>query len=157
MLSTGVESFQDKFMSQAKKGDVIKVHFSAFLDDGTIYETTLNGEPMQITVGEGTVVPGFYNAVTGMKAGDTKTILIEAEGAYGLRREDLVIDISESSVESEGELIAGAKVVVALPGAGPKGAILLGQTGDMVKIDLNHPLAGQYVIYEIKVVEIAAN
>ncbi len=104
-------------MGNAKKGDVVRVHFSSFLDDGTIYESTLNGEPMQMKLGEAAVVPGFDNAVMGMKAGDTKTILIEAEDAYGLRSEDLVID----------------------------------------EADLNHPLAGQYVIFEIKVVEIASN
>ena len=90
-------------MMQAKTGDILKVHFSSFLDDGTIYESTLEGEPRTIKLGERSIVPGFDNALIGMQAGESKTVLVEAEDAYN---ED-------------------------------------------------HPLAGQYVIFEIKVVEIA--
>jgi peptidylprolyl isomerase len=87
---------------QAKEGDTVKVHFSSFLDDGTIYESTLDGEPRIIMLGEGNIVPGFDNALLGMKAEETKTVLVEAVDAY----------------------------------------------------DSDHPLAGQYVIFEIKLIEI---
>ena len=86
----------------AKEGDRVTVHFSSFLDDGTIYESTLDGEPRIITLGEGSIVPGFDNALMGMKAEETKTVLVEAGDAY----------------------------------------------------DDDHPLAGQYVIFEIKLIEI---
>ncbi len=89
---------------QAKEGDVLKVHFSSFLDDGTIYESTLDGEPRNITLGERSIVPGFDNALMGMKAGETKTVFVEAVDAY----------------------------------------------------ESGHPLAGQYVIFEIKLVEITS-
>ena len=89
-------------MMQAKTGDILKVHFSSFLDDGTIYESTLDGEPRTIKLGEGSIVPGFDNALMGMQVNETKTVFVEAEDAY----------------------------------------------------DTGHPLAGQYVIFEIKLVEI---
>ncbi|RMG04269.1 MAG: FKBP-type peptidyl-prolyl cis-trans isomerase, partial [Nitrospirae bacterium] len=61
-------------MAQAKSGDRVKVHYSGFLEDGTVFDSSLQGEPFEFTLGEGMVIPGFENAVIGMDIGETKTV-----------------------------------------------------------------------------------
>jgi FKBP-type peptidyl-prolyl cis-trans isomerase 2 len=141
-------------MKQVKKGDRVRVHFSSFLDDGTIYESTLHGDPLKMTVGEFRVVPGFDSALTGMKAGDTKTVFLEAEDAYGLRRDDLIFKVSKSEVESDEKLRVGSHVKSPATDGEIRDGTVTELHDKTLQIDANHPLAGQYVIFEIKLVEI---
>ncbi len=85
-------------MAQARTGNHVRVNFTGKLDDGTVFATSLNDEPIEFTIGENEVLPAIEEAVEGMEPGDTKTVRIAAEDAFGMRREDLVQEIPRDSL-----------------------------------------------------------
>ena len=141
-------------MARAKYGDTVKVHYTGRLDDGTVFDTSANGEPLQFTIGSGQIIPGFEQAVVGMNPGESKTVKILAEDAYGQRREDLIIEVEKS------QLPEGLKpeVGLQLQSRQPDGRIVVLTIADMteshVTLDANHPLAGKDLTFEIQLVEI---
>ncbi|HSG28409.1 MAG TPA: FKBP-type peptidyl-prolyl cis-trans isomerase, partial [Candidatus Krumholzibacterium sp.] len=80
-------------MSEVKTGDTVKVHYTGRFKDSTVFDSSEGRMPLEFTVGSGQVIPGFDSGVIGMKAGETKSIEIEVEDAYGPRREELVFDV----------------------------------------------------------------
>jgi peptidylprolyl isomerase len=80
-------------MVQAKIGDTVKVHYTGRLDDGSIFDTSMHRDPLEFTLGDGELIPGFEKAVLGMNPGDTKTATIPAEQAYGAHRPEMVIEV----------------------------------------------------------------
>jgi len=141
-------------MARAKYGDTVKVHYTGRLDDGTVFDTSANGDPLQFTIGSGQIIPGFEQAVVGMNPGESKTVKIPAEDAYGQRREDLIIEVEKS------QLPEGLKpeVGLQLQSRQPDGRIVVLTIADMteshVTLDANHPLAGKDLTFEIQLVEI---
>ena len=141
-------------MAQAKYGDTVKVHYTGKLDDGTVFDASVNGDPLQFTIGSGQIIPGFEQAVVGMNPGESKTVKIPAEDAYGQRREDLVLEVEKS------QLPEGLKpeVGLQLQSRQPDGRIVVLTIADMteshVTLDANHPLAGKDLTFEIQLVEI---
>ena len=77
-------------MSQAKSGDTVKIHYTGTLDDGTQFDTSSGRDPLEFQLGGGQVIPGFDTAVTGMSVGESKSVRIEPDEAYGPRHEQLV-------------------------------------------------------------------
>ncbi|OPY77580.1 MAG: FKBP-type peptidyl-prolyl cis-trans isomerase SlyD [Syntrophorhabdus sp. PtaU1.Bin153] len=142
-------------MVQAKVNDKVKVHYTGYLTDGNIFDSSLDREPMEVTIGERMVIPAFENGIVGMAAGDTKTIRISADDAYGPYREDLVGTIARSQLPADIE----PQVGMVLQAHGPDGGVTLVTVkelrNDDVILDANHPLAGQDLVFEIKLVEIA--
>jgi len=141
-------------MARAKYGDTVKVHYTGRLDDGTVFDASINGEPLQFTIGSGQIIPGFEQAVVGMNPGESKTVKIPAEDAYGQRREDLIIEVEKS------QLPEGLKpeVGLQLQSRQPDGRIVVLTIADIteshVTLDANHPLAGKDLTFEIQLVEI---
>ena len=141
-------------MSQAKDGDAVKIHFSGFLDDGTLFGSSRGETPVEFTIGAGEVIPGFENAVINMEEGDTKTVTIPPEDAFGRYKETLVRIISKSKLPSHIEPKVG-KVLV-LHGEAEKDvrATVKDVTEKEVTLDVNHPLAGKELKVEIELLEI---
>ena len=141
-------------MARAKYGDTVKVHYTGRLDDGTVFDTSADGDPLQFTIGSGQIIPGFEQAVVGMNPGESKTVKIPAEDAYGQRREDLIIEVEKS------QLPEGLKpeVGLQLQSRQPDGRIVVLTIADIteshVTLDANHPLAGKDLTFEIQLVEI---
>jgi hypothetical protein len=78
-------------MAQAKHGDTVKVHYTGKLEDGTIFDTSINRDPLQFTIGEGQIIPGFEQAVVGMNPGESKTTKVPADKAYGSHHKEKVL------------------------------------------------------------------
>ncbi len=69
-------------MAQAKQGNIVRVHYHGTLEDGTVFSSTYEEkEPFEFTIGKGSVLPGFEQAVIGMNVGDTRSISIPPEEA----------------------------------------------------------------------------
>ena len=83
----------------AKNGDRVRVHYTGRLDDGEVFDTSRNGDPLEFMVGAGEVIPGFDEAVRGMNVGESKTIEIEPDEAYGPRRDALVTSIPREAAQ----------------------------------------------------------
>ena len=125
------------------------------LGDGTIFDSTDGREAFEFTVGSGTVIPGFERAVLGMKPGDSKSETIPADEAYGPHRGDLVVEVERQHLPDDIEFGVGQRLQVQTPEGHSTGVVVVGVSDDHVTLDGNHPLAGQDLIFDIELVEIA--
>jgi peptidylprolyl isomerase len=141
-------------MVGAKHGDTVKVHYTGMLDDGTIFDSSWDVEPLEFTLGEGTVIKGFESAVVGMSAGETKKVNILSDDAYGPYRDDFIININRSLFPPHIEPIEGLILDLNQPGGGTVQAIVIKVTHESVTLDANHPLAGKDLTFEIDLLEI---
>jgi peptidylprolyl isomerase len=143
-------------MRQAKTNDLVRVHYTGSLKDGTVFDSSLDKEPLEFKIGCGVIIPGFENGVIGMNEGDTKVVSIPPEDAYGLYRDDLVGTIERVRVP----INIIPEVGMLLKVRSPEGEMIkvtvtdVNETG--VTLDMNHPLAGKELIFEIKLIEVIA-
>jgi peptidylprolyl isomerase len=143
-------------MAQAKSGDTVRIHYSGFLMDGTIFDSSLEGEPFEFTLGDGSVIPGFDAALVGMAAGDEKTMAIPPERAYGPRDEDLVAEIARAQMPPEIEPQVGSILQITSAEGDASNVIITQVTDTTITLDGNHPLAGQELLFEVKMLEVVA-
>ena len=141
-------------MAAAEQGNTVRVHYSGFLEDGTIFDSSLEREPLEFTVGEQTVIPGFDAAVVGMEIGGTKTVAIPPADAYGDRDEQMVAVIERSRVPDDIDPKPGSILQVTSPEGGDAQVVVTAVTDETITLDGNHPLAGKELIFELKLVEI---
>ncbi len=134
--------------------DKVKVHYSGTLSDGTIFDSSLEREPFEFTIGRGMVVPGFENGIVGMNEGETKTVSISADDAYGPYKDDLVGVIDKSRIPEDIDLDVGMVLQMSSPEGGITNVTVADISDAGVTIDLNHPLAGKDLIFEIKLLEV---
>lgn len=142
-------------MTQAKAGDHVKVHYTGRLQNGTIFDSSRDREPLEFILGEGEVIPGFEQAVIGMELGETKTVTIPAEEAYGPRRDDLLIEVGRDQVAPGLELVVGQELQLRLQDGRIIPVTVAALTEETVTIDANHPLAGEDLIFEIELIAIS--
>ncbi|HEB75413.1 MAG TPA: peptidylprolyl isomerase [Nitrospirae bacterium] len=141
-------------MVQAKAGDTVRVHYSGFLDDGTVFDSSLDREPFEFTLGQGMVIPGFEDAVVGMDVGETKTVNIPSERAYGPYRDELLVSVERSQVPPDIEPDLGMELQIRTPEGTVTNVTITEMDEESITLDANHPLAGKDLIFEIKLVEI---
>jgi FKBP-type peptidyl-prolyl cis-trans isomerase 2 len=141
-------------MAEAKTGDLIRAHYTIKLEDGTVFDSSLEREPLLFSIGKGDVIPGFENTVTGMKEGETKTVSIPPKDAYGNYVDNLVFVLKRSDLPPDIE----PKLGVMLHGQSESGESISGTIKEIkektITLDVNHPLAGKTLIFEIKLLEI---
>ncbi len=141
-------------MTKAADGKNVKVHYTGKLSDGTIFDTSKERDPLQFTVGAGQVIKGFDDAVTDMTVGETKTIEIPAEEAYGPYREDMIFEVGHDQFAEGVEPKVGMQLQSqGEENAPPMVARITEVTEEKVTLDANHPLAGQDLTFEIELVE----
>lgn len=141
-------------MTQAKSGDNVKVHYTGSLEDGTRFDSSMNREPLQFTLGEGNVIAGFEQAVIGMSPGETKTVTVPSEQAYGPRHEEAVQEFPRSAVPEHIDLQIGLQLQAQDSTGQPIILTVASMTEDTVTLDANHPLAGKDLIFELELVEV---
>ncbi|NTU97895.1 MAG: peptidylprolyl isomerase [Chlorobiaceae bacterium] len=141
-------------MAQAKTGDTVRVHYTGTLDDGTMFDTSVNREPLEFIIGKGQVIPGFDSAVIDMVPGETRVSLIPADEAYGPHSGELVTDVDRSRFPADLELELGQQLQVGLADGQQAVVMIVDITDTSVTLDANHPLAGQNLTFEIELVEI---
>jgi peptidylprolyl isomerase len=135
---------------QAQKGDTVRVHYTGRLADGQVFDSSDGGEPLEFTLGAGEVIKGFEDGVAGMAVGDEKQVEIESEDAYGERVEGLVQTISREGLNLGEEPSVGMNLVMQLPDQQQIPVAVTEVTEDSIKLDANHPLAGEKLIFDIK-------
>ncbi len=141
-------------MAQAKKGDTVKVHYTGTLEDGTMFDTSAEREPLKFTIGGGQVIPGFDLAVIDMVPGDMRVTVIPAEEAYGEHSTELVTDVDRERFPADMELEIGQQLQVGLADGEQAVVMIVDLSDTSVTLDANHPLAGQQLTFEIELVEI---
>jgi peptidylprolyl isomerase len=142
-------------MSQAKKGDSVKIHYTGTLEDGTVFDSSAGRDPLDFTLGSGQVIVGFDEAVLGMSIGDKKKVSIPSHKAYGEKNEDLVIEVPKDQVPPDLNPEVGQKLQM----GGPNGELVVVtvvEVNDAVVIlDANPPLAGKTLIFDLEMVAIS--
>lgn len=141
-------------MAGAKNGDNVKVHYTGKLKDGTVFDSSRGRDPIEFTIGERSVIPGFEDAVIGMKVGDCKTIHIAAENAYGARQEDMVFELTREEFPAHITPEVNQQFKVLQDDGRSVIVTILEVTEEHVVLDANHPLAGEELIFDIELTEI---
>lgn len=141
-------------MIQAKPGDTVKIHYTGKLEDGTVFDSSVNREPLEFTLNGGQVIPGFEQAVVGMMPGESKTQKIPMEEAYGPYRSEMVIEVSRQQLPADLQPEVGQQLQVQQPNGQAVPVFVTEVTDATVTLDANHPLAGEDLTFDIQLVEI---
>ena len=141
-------------MAGAKQGDTVKVHYTAKLNDGMVFGSSVDREPLQLTIGKGQVIPGVEQAVVGMNPGESKTFKIPPEQAYGLYREEMVVEVGRNQLPSDLELEVGKQLKMRQQDGQKTVVTVVDVSDSSVKLDANHPLAGEELTFDLQLVEI---
>ena len=142
-------------MVQAKTGDTVKVHYTGKLDDGTIFDTSADREPLEFTIGKGQLIPDFEQAVIGMNPDESKTIQIPSDKAYGPYREDMVMKVERERLPADLEPKVDQKLQMRHPNGQATVVTVIEVNESQVTLDGNHPLAGKDLTFDIQLTEIA--
>jgi len=141
----------------AENGDTVKVHYTGRLQDGTVFDTSAGSEPLEFTLGEGQIIPGFEQAVMGMQVGESKTVTIPVDQAYGPRRNDLIVEVGRDELPENLEPEIGMQLQMNQGDGGIMIVTITDVSETTITVDANHPLAGQDLIFDIELVEIGAS
>ena len=134
----------------AKNGDTVRVHYTGRLENGEVFDSSEEGEPLEFQVGAGQVIPGFDQGVAGMSVGDKKTVEINVDDAYGERIDALVRTIERSGMNIDTEPQPGMNLIMQLADGNQIPVAITEVTETHVTLDANHPLAGQRLIFDIE-------
>lgn len=143
-------------MSQAKSGDTVLVHYTGTLEDGSEFDSSVGHEPLRFMIGEGMLLPMFEQAVVGMNTGESKTVKIPAEHAYGPYSKELVAAVERGQIPSHIQPKVGLELQIDEADGWSTMVKVTEVTDEFVWIDANHPLAGKDLVFNIQLVEIAA-
>lgn len=143
-------------MSTVQKGNKVKVHYKGYLEDGTVFDSSYDGDPLEFTVGNNEVIPGFENAVVGMAVGETKEVTIAPEDAYGEYNEMAKIEVPRDHIPEHINPEIGMMLQLTTPQNSQVLVRVTDMNDEIVVLDANHPLAGKQLTFEIQVVECVA-
>lgn len=141
-------------MEGVREGDVVHVHYTGKLQEGEVFDSSQEKEPLQLKVGEGKIIPGFEQALIGMQPGEKKTFDLAPEEAFGDRKDELVHVIERKQVPPDLKLEVGMQLALEAQGQEPIPAQVVDLSETTVTLDTNHPLAGKALTFEIDVVDI---
>ncbi|WP_029036129.1 FKBP-type peptidyl-prolyl cis-trans isomerase [Salinimicrobium xinjiangense] len=141
-------------MSQVKQNDTVRVHYTGKLTDGQVFDSSLEREPIEFTMGQGQLIPGFEKGLLDMKVNEKKTIEIPADEAYGQPREELVQEVEKSQLPEEIKPEPGMGLVSKSPDGREMNLVVKEVKDDTIVVDGNHPLAGKDLVFDLEVVEI---
>jgi peptidylprolyl isomerase len=141
---------------QAKEGDVVRVHYTGRLTDGTQFDSSVGREPLEFTVGAGQMIKGFDTGVRGMAVGEKKTIEIAPQDAYGERDDEAIIEFPASNIPEDMTLEPGMQLTLRNQFGQPIPVVVLEVKEEIVVMDANHMLAGKDLVFEVELVEIVA-
>jgi FKBP-type peptidyl-prolyl cis-trans isomerase 2 len=141
-------------MSRAKNGDTVRVHYTGKLENGEVFATSEDGQPLEFTVGSGKVIPGFEKSIIDMESGDTRTVTVPPEEGFGERCEELVVDVQRSKLPEEVEPAVGEQLKSHDASGNVMTMIVTDVDEDTVTLDANHPLAGRTLTFTIELIDI---
>ncbi|MGL1930681.1 MAG: peptidylprolyl isomerase [Desulfotalea sp.] len=141
-------------MSVAKRGNNVKVHYTGTLEDGTVFDSSAEREPLEFAIGSGEVIEGFSDAVLGMAIGEKRDILIPVEKAYGERKNEMVMSFDLSQVPEDLNPQLGDRMEIGGPDGNLLRVIVVDITDKEIILDGNPPLAGKNLNFSLELLDI---
>lgn len=138
----------------AKNGDTVLVHYTGTLSDGTLFDSSRDGDPLESVLGSGMLIPGFEEAILDMEEGDTKKVTIQPDQAYGERVDELVLTLPLSEVPAHLKPEVGMMVQLSTEDDEEFEAAITEISETDLILDANHPLAGEALTFELELVQI---
>ena len=143
-------------MTEVKSGDVVRIHYTGKLADGTEFDSSAGREPLEFQVGAGQIISGLERQVEGMTVGERETVTIPADEAYGPRDERQVQTVPREAFPQDLNLAVGSRLQANTQDGRQIALTVTDIRDDQVTVDANHPLAGRDLIFDVEVVEIVA-
>lgn len=141
-------------MAEAQQGSTVSVHYTGKLKDDTVFDSSHGGDPLSFEVGSGQIIPGFEKGVLGMSPGETKTVEVSADEAYGPYREDQIVEVEREKLPEDIEPQVGQQLQVQQTNGQTAIVTIKEVTPGSVRLDANHPLAGKDLMFEIEMVSV---
>ena len=141
-------------MSQVKQNDTVRVHYTGKLADGQVFDSSLEREPLEFTMGQGQLIPGFEKGLLEMKVNEKKTINIPSEEAYGEPRQELIQEVDKNQLPEEIKPEVGMGLVSKSPEGHEMNLVVAEVKENSIVVDGNHPLAGKDLTFDLEVIEI---
>ncbi len=142
-------------MSQVKQNDTVKVHYTGKLEDGQVFDSSVErGEPIEFTLGQGQLIPGFEKGLIDMKLNEKKTINIPKDEAYGEPKPELIQEVDKNQLPEELKPEVGMPLVSKSPDGREINLVVKEVKDESIVVDANHPLAGKDLVFDLEVVEI---
>lgn len=141
-------------MTVAKRGDTVRVHYEGKLEDGTVFDSSRERDPLQVEIGGGSSLQSFEEALIGMTPGEQKTVEIPAHQAYGPHRRNMERVLRKDLVSVGKKVRTGQRLRITLEDGQVTVVKVINVAGDDVMVDLNHPLAGEDLTFEIELLGI---
>ena len=141
-------------MSQVKEKDTIKLHYTGKLSDGQVFDSSVEREPIEFTVGEGKIIPGLEKAVIDMKVNEKKTIEIAKDDAYGDASDELFQQVKKEQLPEDIKPEVGMGLVSKNEDGSERQLRVAEVNDDHIVVDANHPLAGKDLVFDVELVEI---
>ncbi|AUQ51150.1 peptidyl-prolyl cis-trans isomerase, FKBP-type [Phaeobacter inhibens] len=141
-------------MTEVKSGDTVRIHYTGKLTDGSVFDSSEGREPLEFTVGSGQVIEGMDAGLVGMTAGETKTLDIPADQAYGTSHDEARQTIPREGIPDDIPLEVGTQLQMQAPTGEVLPVTVVEVTEATVTLDANHPLAGKDLIFDIELVSI---
>ena len=141
-------------MAQAKSGDTVKVNYTGKMEDGTVFDTSADREPLEFTIGERMIIPGFEAAVIGMNIGDKRSINLPPEEAYGPYFYDMVMEADREEFPADMNPEVGMQIQIHHEDGESIVALITKIVENIITLDANHPMAGKTLNFDIELVGI---
>ncbi len=141
-------------MAQAQFGKTVKVNYTVRLDDGTVVDSTEGHGPFQFIIGTGSVIPGFEKEIMGMNTGESKTVKVPMDDAYGPYYKELIKEVERSHFPEDFKFEAGQRLELARPDGQADLVTVVSVSEKTVVFDTNHPLAGKDLMFDIELLEV---
>jgi peptidylprolyl isomerase len=143
-------------MTEVKVGDTVQFHYTGTLRDGTTFDSSRGREPLRVQVGSGQIIPGLDGALPGMVEGETRTVTVPPDQAYGAVVPQARQGVPRGDFPDHIPLEPGTRLEVQGPDGQAMQVVVAEVSDEVVVLDANHPLAGQDLTFEIEIVAIAA-
>lgn len=141
-------------MANLKDGNTVKVHYTGTLEDGSVFDSSVSREPLEFTIGQGQLIPGFEKAVLGLNVGESVKTNIPATEAYGEHKEEMTITVPSDQLPGDMDVEVGMQLQLNQPDGQAIPVAITKVEEDQVTLDANHPLAGKDLTFEIELVEV---
>jgi FKBP-type peptidyl-prolyl cis-trans isomerase 2 len=141
-------------MNQVKENNTVKVNYTGKLSDGQIFDSSEGKEPIEFTLGQGQLIPGFEKGLIDMKLNEKKTITIPKDEAYGDVNKDLIQEVKKTELPQDMAPEVGMGLVSKSPDGQEMNLMVVEVREETIVIDGNHPLAGKELVFDLEVLAI---